>query len=199
MIKVSKGIYKPFSLTKEGITVEGSDPVKRPVILADEGETVNIEFKGEVPCILKNLKLAHTSSECKINFQSFLNRFLRIERPQQPKDDTLKVQNLAEKTSFFTNNISLLKNRKGKLIVADCLVTYEFLSKAIHREIPAIMLFPGTETYITKTIIKGISFHIEQTVGYNILTSYTLAPFKARPFHAIYQLIFMYVCMYLQS
>lgn len=152
---MKKGIYKPFSLTKEAITIEGSDPVKPPVILADEGETVNIDFEGDVPCILKNLKLAHTSSECKINFQSFLNRFLRIETPNQIKDDTHQIQNLAEKTSFFTNNISLLKNRKGKLIVADCIITYEFLSKAIHREIPAVMLFPGTETYITKTIIKG--------------------------------------------
>ena len=142
-------------MTKPGITIEGINNVKRPMILADEGDTVKIDFEGDTPCILKNLKIAHTSSESKVNFKNFLSRLINIKKPRKEKTLNVKDVNFAKKTSVQINNICLIKLKRGKLVLDKCSISYEFLTKAIHQEMPGIILFPGTETFLTNCVIKG--------------------------------------------
>jgi hypothetical protein len=125
------------------------------MILADEGNTVKIDIREDTPCILKNLKLAHTSSESNVNFKNFLSRLINTKQKDKEKSLNSKDINVAKKTSVQLNNISLIKLKRGKLIVDNCSISYEFITKAIHQEMPAVVLFPGTETFLTNTIIKG--------------------------------------------
>lgn len=157
------GIYKPFEMNREGITIEGVNYLKKPLILADEGDTVKINFRGDTPCILKNLKITHTSSDSKVNFKNFLNRLIKSKIVKKEKSFNKETINTAKKTSVQINNICLVKVERGKLVVDNCKISYEFLTKAIHQEMPAVILFPATETFLTKTIIKGHSNY--RTIG----------------------------------
>lgn len=131
--------------------------------MADEGDTVKVNFRGDTPCILKNLKITHTSSDSKVNFKNFLNRLIKSKVDERPKRFSKETINIAKKTSVQINNICLVKVERGKLVVDNCRVSYEFLTKVIHHEMPAVILFPGTETFLTKTVIKGHSNY--RTIG----------------------------------
>jgi hypothetical protein len=88
---------------------------------------------------------------------------MKTKNPNNKKVKDYLEKNKAANTSLETNNISLVKVRSGNLILENCIITYEFLSKAIHREIPAITLFPKTETLIMRSHIVG---HINyRTIG----------------------------------
>ena len=155
MIQVHPGIYKPFNLTQQGITIEGVNYQKKPLILANEGETVKVDFDGETPCILKNLKIAHTSSGSKVNFKNFLKRFMRSKHVKNEQYSGIQEINVAKQTTLRINNICLVKVVQGKLVVDNCSISFEFLTKVLHQEMPAVILFPGTETFLTNSIIKG--------------------------------------------
>ena len=191
IIQVQPGIYKPFQVNKEGITIEGMDYIKKPLILADEGDTIKINFDGDTPCILKNLKITHTSSESKVNFKNFLNRLINTQNSKIEDITNKERVNVAKKTSSQINNICLIKVNKGKLVVDNCSISYEFLTKAIHQEMPGIILFPGTETFLTNSIIKGHSNY--RTIGL-IVQDATLKMHQCEVLNHLLGGISMYLC-----
>ena len=162
IIQILNGFYKGFVIDKPGLTIEAAKGHDSVVILADKGDSINVQCNEPGLITLRNLKVAHTVARTELDIMKLIN-LLPNKKKINLSDRVGYRTVLAKGYSRNISQICLLRVLEGNVYTTGCSFSYRIMSKSFETITPGVVVEPNARLHMHSCEIIG--HRIYQTLG----------------------------------